>query len=208
MTGKTAISGIIEQFQQRYADTYRTAIAKEGGGGGRFLILTEKQRSEMEIDLLNEIVPTDADVLIDIIIAHPALFTEQLPTRGLFECSPLNLVRYGIMVRAQTTVVDVRRKLEADIFKALDAGKLHDKVKEAVELLRTGPLKLRAEITAAVASLNQFQANRDRYALDNLITDADALAPLLRVVDFTDSAVELEAIIQYARANLHEILAA
>jgi hypothetical protein len=207
MTSSKPIDGIISSFQQGYAAAYREYLETKTTPQEAAIILNDLQRAQMEREYLDKIVPNDPEVLIDLIIAQPELFSEEMPTRGLFDVSPANLVRYNIMARAKVSVGEILRDLEAELFKDLTAEKFHAAIKEAVDMLRAVKgMSLRAEIVAANGSLNQFLEERDQYSLDNLLTDALSLVPLLQAVEFDSKVKELEEITQYVSSNRNKLL--
>jgi hypothetical protein len=203
MTQLNIIDSIITQFRDAYPLAYKGRLDEADGS----LTLDAFQRSEMENELLERLVPKDPEVLIDIIIAIPSLFVEEMPSKGLFDISPAMLVRYNLMARARIQVADLVNQLEAEAFKGLDATKLHAVINEAVDMLRTVKAAAgRAELVAAHSSLRDFKQSADGGSFDNLITDASGLSLLLEAAGFTRKAKELDDVLRFVAGNRQTIV--
>lgn len=206
---KDYIADITRRFVTAYPDAYRQALAEAKETTEAFHTLNVEQRNHMEAELLDKLVPTDQEVLVDIIIAHPVLFTEQIPAQGLFDVSPAQLVRYNLMTRAKLAVPSIIQTIEAEAFSWLDRDGLRQAFAEVLETVKRSVrgASSKGEVIAAGAALQDFARSPDDYSFNNLISDGAALVSMLHAAAMPLKARQLEEILQFAETNKRQLLA-
>lgn len=198
-----AISEINGLFHEAYRTAYQNKLNTLKDRHEAHFVLDAEQRNGMENELLDGIVPKDANALLQIVTKIPDLFTERLPVAGLMDTSPCDLVRFNLMSRAKEGARAVAGEIETEAFAFITKDFLANIVDEAVTRLKPLIGGNKAELVASSASLRDFRMDGDEYSFRNLLSDAETLASLLYGVNIADRARALIEVVNYASSKRH-----
>jgi hypothetical protein len=204
MSSQDLLNSIVENARAGYQAAYAEGLREAQAEGIAVHGLLANEASRVRMRLINDLLPSTPESILQIIIDEPRFFQSKLNVEHMGSTSPMELARIGIISDIARKIEDDQVEVDIAQFSFVTPEFIVDAVKRATKNLRTVSTGTRimksAELTALEYSLRDFGADPTRETFETLLSDLSeqGFLNILRSAGLSKEVRELTEIVTFA----------